>query len=403
MLLDTIAKLPERVAAFATGSRVHVGAPLSKPQLKAVAARAPALLPVYAHCNGFTANWYALRVPHLVGRISIPTWTEVTRMMRAENHAFAAQTKRGWIPFDMDGLGDFGTLIDASGTTPRLVRVYPGLEVELPLSVDAYLERALSVGGMFSWQDHLDRTNPVHQRASYNGFFEEVLGLFGAGTAKHFVKPSHATRLELPPRLPTLEIPAASRTQFPARGTSERCRFDGSVETSVIRLAELGSGTPFPRELVDFYLRTGRVEVTWKLGKRTTSFAILTPQQAFNRDSETVPRTWDVSYGARIGSKDPELGDKYLLVAKENDVLFRITEGKVQLFYREASGEVQPIHLSFSAYVAKMFRVGGYEDWEVLFLGETLNPKLPRVADCLDGLRTCFPDLDLEAFSARAG
>ncbi len=394
MLLDTIAKLPERVAAFATGSRVHVGPPLSKAQLKAVAARAPALLPVYEHCNGFTTHWYALRVPHLVGRISVPTWTEVTRMMRSENHPFAAQTKRGWIPFDLDG-ADFGTLIDPSGTTPRLFRVYPSLEVELPLSVDGYLERALSVFGMFSWQDHLDRTNPVHARASYNGFFEEVLGLFGAATAKHFVKPSHATRLELPSRLPTLEIPAAaSRTQF---------RFDGSVETSVIRLAELGSGTPFPRELVDFYLRTGRVEVTWKLGKRTTSFAILTPQQAFNRESETAPRTWDVSYGARIGSKDPEFADKYLLIAKENDVLFRITDGKVQLFYREASGEVQPIHLSFRAYVAKMFRVGGYEDWEVLFLDEALNPKLPKVADCLDGLRACFPDLDLEAFCVRAG
>jgi len=36
-------------------------------------------------------------------------------------------------------------------------------------------------------------------------------------------------------------------------------------------------------------------------------------------------------------------------------------------------------------------------------LGETLNPKLPKVADCLDGLRACFPDLDLEAFCARAG
>lgn len=372
MLLDSIAKLPERVAAFATGSRVQIGEPLSKAQLKAVASRAPALLPVYEHCNGFTTHWYALRVPHLMGRVSVRSWTEATRMMRSENHPFSAQTKRGWVPFDLDGT-DFGTLIDASGPEPKLMRVYPGLEVELPLSVDAYLERALSVGGMFSWQDHLERTSRVHERTSYNGFFEDVLSLFGASTAKHFVKPSHATRLVTPPRLPTLEIPpTATRTQF---------RFDGNVETSTVRLAELQSGVPFPRELVDFYLRTGRVEVTWKLGRKTTSFAILTPQQAFHGEAHPSGAT--------------------VLVSKENDTLFRIIDGEVRLFYAEASGDVKPIQLSFSEYVTKMFRVGGYENWEVLFLGETLSRTHPRVAECLDGLRACFPDLDLEAFCTR--
>lgn len=390
-LPERIPTIPERVEAFARLANSEVAKKPSKRKLQSLDERFAPLRSVYEVCDGFRFFWSTSRERRLRGTVNVMSLAEVSRLVKSKSHAFVKQIERGLIPFDMDGFQDgYGTFIDPDGS---LVRVYPGLEFRLPVSVEHYLRVGFDVCGMFGWQDYLVSGTPVLERATYDGFFEHALELLGEESIEALVRPEQSMPLPSVSPIPALRIPEGATT-------GQRHRVAGPGSPIQVRLAQLGTGSPFPLELMWFYLGIGKTEVSWELFGKTTSFVIPAPTQAFNHQLDREFKPWDSHYGKHIRSKDPKFSEVYPLIRKEEDVVFRVDEGEVRLFLVDSNMELLPIFLSLDAFVRRLFWVGGHEGWERIFLHESIDRDHPDVSLRLRALTRSFPELDIDAFLA---
>lgn len=189
------------------------------------------------------------------------------------------------------GVGDNGC---------RFVLVLPdGSLLDLDLTAEAYLDRALSVGGLYGW--HL-RSAPdasaVLRATSDDRFFENAETFFPDAD----LAPFRHRELDGVPDWPLRPVAAAFDAAFGEGPTvAERA---APVGAAAVRRAEMAWGHPMPPGLRALYGGLDGCEVRWTGADddRGASFRLLSLEEAAGGPDWMTPGPWDHDAARQVGA-----------------------------------------------------------------------------------------------------
>lgn len=232
------------------------------------------LIDFYKILDGLFITWLSDIDVLCVGRIYIPELEMllkyITKTEKTDLKDYSEYLKKGYIPFDVDNINKYITFIKPNtDNNYELIRIEPNFkETKLNISIEKYLFLAISVGGLYHWQNFISKeVLKDYEKYSYDGFYNLLVTKLKSNfLEKFYFKEDFA--LDTAFMNPIFSIPNGAKSNI--RKENLGC---SNVE---IRRSEIGLEYKLPKDFIFYFYNRNGLEISWEYQSYYSNFELIT-------------------------------------------------------------------------------------------------------------------------------
>jgi len=382
--------------------KVKKDPPLKKDKLKSLQNKLnlnEELISFYGKFNGLFITWFSDSVVLCLGRIYIPELETlekyITKTEKTDLKHYSEYLKKGYIPFDVDNINKYITFIKTNAKKDyELIRVDANFsETKLSITIEKYLFLAISVGGLYHWQNYISKeVLKDYEKYSYDGFYNLIVTKLKSNILDEFYFKKDLA-VDTVFVNPIFNIP--NEAQINIRKENSGC---SNVE---IRRAEIGLKNKLPKDLIFYFYNRNGLEISWKYQSYHSNFELVQIEKIFGGNHHSRELLWNNNY-FKFVEADKSFKNKFskyypLIIEESGNTVFTIENNTIQLFFIKTDLEPVMINLTFNSFIEKLYECCGISGWQNFFTGQC-STENPLIKDLIQGIQICFPNININDF-----